>query len=47
MDNESKLRLATPVAQPTGSSEKSYVEDPYSLNEYARMYYVMTPPGCG
>ena len=26
--------------------DDSYVEDSYSLSEYACMYYMMTPTGC-
>ena len=26
--------------------EEPFAEDPYSVNEYACMYYMMTPIGC-
>lgn len=46
MENESKPLQAKPVVHASDSSDMPYVEDPCLINEYACMYYMMTPTGC-
>lgn len=45
MNNDSSSNRPLPGHDHPGNPGKPFVEEPYAVNEYAYMYYMMTPFG--